>query len=121
MCSSAFSQTRTLTNMLVKLCLCIVCEIRHPWPASTFTCASFQSLKDVADIRSAEVELRNELEHACALKRLPFTTPQDRALVFHELEVLFLARGKPGVVQGLAAFEERAPNAAQVYLWIVMK
>ena len=58
---------------------------------------------------------------ACALKRVPYDTPDRRDMVNAELAALKDIAGKPGVVQCLGIYGDWDTHTGQECLWIVMK
>lgn len=58
---------------------------------------------------------------ACALKRLPFETDEDKEMAKAELDALAMAKGMPHIVQGLAAFHEPCAEDGCNYLWLATR
>ena len=62
--------------------------------------------------------MRNGAEKACALKCLHCTTSQERESALNELEGLYMGRGVPHLVQGLAAFQCYDPHQQPAVIWL---
>lgn len=62
--------------------------------------------------------MKDGAEKACALKCLPCTTRQERDIAMNELEGLYLGRGVPHLVQGLAAFQCYRPLQQTAVIWL---
>ena len=71
---------------------------------------------------SGQVKLRDGTVLDTALKCLPYSSAEDRALALNEVQALYEARGKPNVLQGLAVFEDHGTSPEDsVSLWVATK
>ncbi|KAL3155485.1 hypothetical protein ABBQ38_011039 [Trebouxia sp. C0009 RCD-2024] len=62
--------------------------------------------------------MRDGTEKPCALKCLKCFTRDERESALNELEALYMARGIPHMVQGLAAFQCYDPHHQTVVIWL---
>ena len=67
---------------------------------------------------SGEIKTRDGTEKPCVLKCLPCTTVREHEVALNELEALYMGRGVPHLVQGLAAFQCYDPNRQAAVIWL---
>ncbi|KAL3154885.1 Serine/threonine-protein kinase 33 [Trebouxia sp. C0009 RCD-2024] len=68
-----------------------------------------------------EMHMQNDEVCACALKRVPYDTPERKSNINAELAALKDIVGRPGVVQCLGVFGDWDDHTGQEYLWIVLE